>query len=383
MPKSRAETLRRPTHQMRYTELLDLAQDIQAPPAKAAIFLTVTVNDGCEHNVRESLGEIAGLTRAVGFRVPEAKVSCVSAIGADLWDKMYDAPRPTHLRPFAPIAGAEHVAVATPGDLLFHIRATRTDLCFELCHQVLRSLNGLVTPVDEVHGFRYWDERDLLGFVDGTESPRADRDVALVALVGDEDPAYSGGSYVIVQKYLHDLDAWDRLSVTEQEQVVGREKLSNIELPETLQPRNSHVAATTLTDPDGASREIVRDNLPFGNAAAREFGTYFIGYAADPGVIERMLRRMFVGEPIGNTDRILDFSTAVTGCLFFAPPAGFLESSGASPRAATARQPRPPEPPASTPSERTEDPATSLCESPIPTNKGSLEIGNLKRSSKA
>lgn len=364
---------------MHYRDRLDLAQQILAPAAKAAIFLTVTVNDGCEDRARASLEKVGGLTRSVGFRVPEAQLSCVVGVGAGLWDRMYDAPRPAHLRAFAPIAGSTHVAVSTPGDLLFHIRGTRSDLCFELCRQLLRSLRGVVVPVDEIHGFRYWDERDLLGFVDGSESPQADNEAAAAALVGDEDPPYQGGSYVIVQKYLHDLDAWERLSVAEQERIVGREKLSNIELPDAVKPSNSHVAATSLVDPDGSAPQIVRDNLPFGNSAADEFGTYFIGYAADPGVIERMLHRMFVGEPAGNTDRILDFSTAVTGCLFFAPPADFLEHPGPASHAA---QDRPAiQPTTLAPRSRAQEPVAPTGEPPHATRVGSLDIGSLKRSS--
>lgn len=368
---------------MEYTDRQALAQDIIAPPAKAAIFLTVTVVSGCEEQVRESLAGVAALTRAIGFRLPEAQLSCVAAIGAGLWDRMYEVPRPAHLHPLVPIVGAGHVAVSTPGDLLFHIRATRPDLCFELCHQLMRLLDGLIQPVDEVHGFRYWDERDLLGFVDGTESPHSDRQAAAVALVGEEDPAYAGGSYVIVQKYLHDLQAWGRLSVAEQEQIVGREKFSDVELPEAAKPSNSHVALTTITDPDGTARQIVRENLPFGNAAAGEFGTYFIGYAADPGVIERMLFRMFVGEPVGNTDRILDFSTAVTGCLFFAPPADFLEDPSPATSAATTDVQVTNISTTVPPSTRAREAATALSQPPAATSTGSLGIGSLKRSSKS
>jgi putative iron-dependent peroxidase len=368
---------------MPHTRLQDLAQEILAPPARAAISLTVTVNRGCEEQVRDSLGDVAGLTRAIGFRVPEAQLTCVASVGADLWDHMYDAPRPAHLHPFVPIAGAEHVAVSTPGDLLFHIRATHPDLCFELCHQLLRSLRGLVQPVDEVHGFRYWDERDLLGFVDGTESPRSDRKASVVALVGDEDPPYTGGSYVIVQKYLHDLGAWETLSVAEQEQVVAREKLSDVELPDTVKRSNSHVAATTITDPDGTARQIVRSNMPFGNASAGEFGTYFIGYTADPGVIERMLHRMFVGEPAGNTDRILEFSTAVTGCLFFAPPAAFLERASPPPPAVTTNDQSASVPTPVPPSNRALEAERAASEPRAATTRGSLRIGSLKRSSKS
>lgn len=303
----------------------DRAQDVLAPPAKAAVFLTLTVRAGREADVREALAEVPATTRAVGFRVPEAGLSCVVGLGAQLWDRLYDAPRPAGLHPFRQVVGETHTAVATPGDLLFHIRAMRPDLCFELCRQVMLRLDGLVDCVDEVHGFRYWDERDLLGFVDGTESPTAPYAAAAAALIDESDPAYAGGSYVIVQKYLHDLAAWERLTVEEQELVIGRRKLDDIELPDAQKPANSHVVANTIVDPDGTARQIVRDNMPFGAVGLGQFGTYFIGYSADPGVTEEMLHNMFVGRQAGSHDRILDFSTAVTGCLFFVPPAGFLE----------------------------------------------------------
>jgi porphyrinogen peroxidase len=310
-------------------------QDVLAPPAKSAIFLVVTVRPGAEDAVRDLFADVAGITRAVGFRAPEDRLSCVVGVGADLWDRLYSTVRPVGLHPFRTLKGASHAAVATPGDILFHLRADRLDLCFELAHQLMLRLTGQVDVADEVHGFRYFDERDLLGFVDGTENPSGETAQAAVC-IGDEDPAFSGGSYVIVQKYLHDLDAWDSLSVEEQELVVGRHKLSDIELPDTEKPSNSHVAANTIVDTDGTQRQIVRDNMVFGSIGQGEYGTYFIGYAADPGVIEEMLQNMFIGSPPGNHDRILDFSTAVTGTLFFVPTVEFLEDSDATP-ADTAR----------------------------------------------
>jgi len=310
------------------------AQDVLAPPAQAAIFLVVTVRPGSEDDVLELLSDVAGITRAVGFRAPEDELSCVVGVGAELWDRLYDAPRPAGLHPFRPVVGAEHTAVSTPGDLLLHLRSRRLDLCFELASQLMRRLTGHADVVDEVHGFRYFDERDMLGFVDGTENPRG-ADATAAVFVGDEDPAFAGGSYVIVQKYLHDLDAWDALTVEEQERVIGRHKLSDIEIPDALKASDSHVALNTITDDDGTQRQIVRDNMPFGTVGAAEFGTYFIGYAADPQVIEQMLQNMFVGAPSGNHDRILDFSTATTGNLFFVPTADFLDDpSGVIPDAA-------------------------------------------------
>jgi porphyrinogen peroxidase len=299
-------------------------QPILTPITEAAIFLVLTVNAGAEEAVRGLLADASGLRRSVGFRVPEGGLTCVVGIGAKLWERLFGAPRPAALHEFEQLVGPHHTAVATPGDLLFHIRARRLDMCFELAQRLIERLAGAARVVDEVHGFRSFDDRDLLGFVDGTENPEgaAARDAVLV---GAEDPAFAGSSYVIVQKYLHDLAGWDAQPVHEQERMIGRTKLSDLELADDVKPLDSHVALNTIVDEDGEERQIMRFNMPFGRVGAREFGTYFIGYARDPGVIEQMLTNMFVGNPPGRYDRILDFSTAVTGNLFFVPTADFLD----------------------------------------------------------
>jgi putative iron-dependent peroxidase len=290
----------------------------------ASIFLVLTVDQGGEPVVRELLGDLSGLQRSVGFRVPEERLSCVTGIGSRAWDRLFAGPRPAHLHPFRALAGPTHRAVSTPGDLLFHLRAERLYPCFELAGQIMDRLRGAVTVRDEVHGFKYFEERDLLGFVDGTENPVGPV-AADAVLIGDEDPDFAGGSYVIVQKYLHDLAAWNALPVEEQERVVGRTKLTNIELDDAVKPPDSHVALTVITDPDGTERKILRDNMPFGAVGRGEFGTYFIGYARTPAVTEQMLENMFLGDAGGHRDRILDFSTAVTGTLFFVPTVDFLD----------------------------------------------------------
>ncbi|MDX6345891.1 MAG: porphyrinogen peroxidase [Streptomyces sp.] len=336
-------------------------QGVLSPLTSSAIFLVVTVDPGGEPVVRELLPDLAGLVRSVGFRIPEGALTCVTGIGSEAWDRLFAGPRPAELHPFREVAGARHTAIATPGDLLFHIKAGQPDLCFELASQLMERLRGAVTVQDEVHGFKYFDERDLLGFVDGTENPSgpaANTAVAIGAVDPDQDPDFTGGSYVVVQKYLHDLDAWNALPVEAQERAVGRRKLSDIELPDDLKPADSHVALTTITDPDGTERQIIRDNMPFGAPGRGEFGTYFIGYAGTPSVIERMLDNMFIGDPPGNHDRLLDFSTPVTGSLFHVPTADFLDD--------------PPPPP---PSE-----AEAEFPAEIPADAdGSLGIGDLKR----
>jgi putative iron-dependent peroxidase len=297
-------------------------QAVLSPLTDAAIFLVATVHSGGEPAVRDLLEDLSAVQRSVGFRLPAAQLSCVTGIGSDLWNRLFTGPRPAGLHRFRQWTGPRHTAPATPGDLLFHLRAGQVDVCFEMAAKIAERLRGVTDIVDEVRGFKYFDERDLLGFVDGTENPAGEA-LRRAVLVGDEDPDFAGGSYVMVQKYVHDIAGWNALKIEDQEAVIGRTKLDNIE---TLRkPTNSHVALNTVEDPDGNELKILRDNMPFGSIASGEFGTYYIAYAATPDVPELMLRRMFLGDPYGNYDRILDFSTAVTGSLFFAPTGDFLD----------------------------------------------------------
>jgi putative iron-dependent peroxidase len=331
-------------------------QPVLAPLTGAAIFLVLTIAPGGESAVRDLLADWAGLQRSVGFRSPGPPIACVAGIGSAAWDRLFSGPRPAELHPFRELDGPGGHAPSTPGDLLFHVRHERMDMCFEFVTHAMDRLAGAAAIVDEVHGFRFFDERDLLGFVDGTENP-AGPEAGPALLVGDADPGFAGGSYVIVQKYLHDMAAWNALPTDEQEKVIGRTKLSNIELPDEVKPANSHIALNVITDADGNERKILRHNMPFGEFSRGEFGTYYIAYSATPGVTEQMLGNMFAGSPPGNYDRILDFSTAVTGGLFFAPSADFLDDLPALPVLAQ---------PVST--------------GPVPADPGSLGIGSLRRS---
>ncbi len=307
-------------------------QPVLAPLTPAAVFLVATIDEGGESAVREALPDISGLVRSIGFRDPAKRLSAVTSIGSDAWNRLFAGPRPAELHPFVEITGGRHDAPSTPGDLLFHIRAESMDVCFELATKIVEAMAGAVTVVDEVHGFKFFDNRDLMGFVDGTENP--DGPIALSATqIGDEDPDFVGGCYVHVQKYVHDMRSWNSLSTEEQERVIGRTKLDDIELDDAVKPANSHIALNVITDADGNELKIVRHNMPFGEVGKGEFGTYFIGYSRSAAVTERMLDNMFVGDPPGNTDRILHFSTALTGCMFFTPTADFLDDPPDAPAA--------------------------------------------------
>ena len=304
-------------------------QSVDAPLSRSAVFLTVALSDAPDaaDRVRAVLGDLGGLVRAVGFRDLGGRLSCVVGIGADAWNDVTKLPKPAQLHPFIEVRGSVHTAVSTPGDLLFHIRSERTDMCFELERLLLDALGDAVTVVDETVGFRYFESRDLLGFVDGTENPTGSG-MAHWVLVGDEDDEHAGGSYVVVQKYLHDLAGWNGLSTEVQQHIIGRTKADNVELGDDPAARKSHKSLATIVDANGVEHDILRDNMPFGRPGQGEFGTYFIGYSRELWVIEQMLRRMFVGDPVGQHDRILDFSTAVTGATFFAPAGDVLDSFG-------------------------------------------------------
>ena len=301
-------------------------QSVDAPLSRATVFLVATIapDDEAMVRARSVIADIGTLVRTVGFRDLNGHLSCNVGIGRNAWDRFGRVTRPAQLHAFSEMRGAAHTAVATPGDLLFHIRAERSDMCFELERLLLDALGDAITVVDEVQGFRYFDARDLLGFVDGTENPTGNA-LYQATLIGEEDAEFAGGSYVVVQKYLHDLTAWATLSVSEQEGIIGRTKFDNVEL-EDANGRKSHKSLNTIVDADGIEHHILRDNMPFGRPGQGEFGTYFIGYARDLALIEQMIHNMFVGDPAGEYDRILDFSTAVTGTAFFVPSNDLLES---------------------------------------------------------
>lgn len=266
-----------------------------------------------------------------------ASFACTVGIGASAWDSVTRLPPPSELHKFPEVKGAVHTAPSTPGDLLFHIRSERRDLCFEFERQLMSLLSASISVVDETIGFRYFDVRDLLGFVDGTANPvgPAVPDSVLVSLedvgestIDSSDVSAVGGSYIVIQKYLHDIKSWRALKTEQQESIIGRTKFDNEELDDAPEGQQlSHKSLATIEN-DAGEYDILRDNMPFGSPGKGEFGTYFIGYSRRLWVIERMLQRMFVGVPEGKHDRLLDFSTAVTGNTFFAPSASLLSSLG-------------------------------------------------------
>ena len=313
---------------------------IQAGPGRCARFLTLIVgaSEADAARVRAALAGVPNLVRAVGQRDATAALSCVVAIGADAWTRL--APgrgTPAQLHPFRPLRDGDRVAPTTPGDVLLHIRAEREDFCHELARLILAAMATAATVVDETHGFAYLDSRDLVGFVDGTENPSGDERLAFT-VVGDEDPAHAGGSYVTVQRYITDFAAWQALSTETQEDVIGRTKADDVELDDEHSPPSAHKERAKIVR-DGAEQKILRHNRAFGSS--RESGTYFIAYARDLSVTEGMLERMVIADAEGVYDRLLDFSRPVTGVNFFAPAQDVLEALADPPTNPDAPAPAP------------------------------------------
>jgi putative iron-dependent peroxidase len=303
-------------------------QPVEAPLSQSATFLVLsaTRTPSAMETILSVMSKIPDITKNVAVRQPCANLSCTVGIGGAIWSKLTRLPKPADLREFKEIRGSVHTAVATPGDLFFHIRSERRDLAFEFERQLMDLLGDTVNVGDETVGFRYFDARDILGFVDGTANPVGPDIRDAVLITKQDDAASAGGSYVVVQKYLHDLEAWKSLSTEQQEQIVGRTKADNIELDNEESGQQSHKSLATIADDEGNEHDILRDNMPFGSPASGEYGTYFVGYSRKLWVIEKMLERMFVGDPPGLHDRILDFSKPVTGSTFFIPPASLLAS---------------------------------------------------------
>ena len=303
------------------------AQNVTDYPNNNTYFLVWNFKSNVETDKIKSVFQrlcalVINLNNSALDRFPDSKASCVMGIGYEAWLQLeLLQPLPKEFKKFQEIKGSKHTAVSTRGDLHFHIRADVKSFAYDMASVISDYMKEIADCVVEVQGFRYWDSRSILGFVDGTENPHG-KDRERFAVVDDSDVQYEGGSYLFVQKYVHNLDGWKALSVEDQEKVIGRSKDLDIEMEDDVKPKNSHIALANVGD----DFKVVRDNMPFGNVSTNEMGTYFICYASTFSTVEKMLTNMFIGNPPGNYDRILDFSTAQTGTLFFVPSVDMLDN---------------------------------------------------------
>jgi putative iron-dependent peroxidase len=281
-----------------------------------AYFLIFMASDGAERSTWiRAIREILPTAKTLAAREKRAELFCAFGIGSALWDRVSPEKRPAGLRPFRAVEANGRVAPATGGDLWVQMSSRRHDLNLDLAMALVRRLRPVATLTEEVHGFRYRDSRDLTGFIDGTENPtgkaRAD-----AALIGEKDRRFAGGSYVAVQRYVHDLERWQKLDDREQEQIIGRTKRSSIELPKSQKPDTAHISRVVI-ERDGVELQILRQSYPWGTV--RDAGLYFVAYTKSLDIFDLMLARMMGTVEDGLHDRLMEFSRAVTGATFFVP----------------------------------------------------------------
>ncbi|WP_066014594.1 Dyp-type peroxidase [Endozoicomonas atrinae] len=292
-----------------------------------AHFLVLTIKEstsGSLSHIRQTLSGIPELTQSLSSQYPDARLSSTISIGSDAWEQLYSSRKPAALRPFMAVKDGDREAPATAGDLFLHIRSDRKDVNYILMSQLLRQLGSTVQIQEDVSGFRYLDSRDLTGFVDGTENPEGDNRAA-VAIVGDEDSSFAGGSYIHTQRYVHHLKEWEQCPLKDQETIIGRTKEDNIEFSSEEKAPIAHIKRVNLKDEHGKSMEILRHSMPYGDA--RESGLFFIAYGKTPKHFNLMLKAMIKADAHGHYDHLMNFSTAVTGCAFFAPSIEFLKEN--------------------------------------------------------
>ena len=297
-------------------------QDVYKEAGSDIIFATFDLKREDPASDKAMIADLAehlpAFINSMNIRYPEAKLAVAFGLSRKACDYLFpEATRPKELENFQSIVGPKYTAVATPADLFFHIRSQNSAVPFELMSEIMAIIEANTITLDETHGFRYFEGRAIIGFVDGTENPSA-LDTPEYAIIGDEDPAFENGSYAFAQKYQHNLDAWNDLSTEDQEKAIGRKKFNDLELDDEAKLANSHNVVSQDND-GGVEHKIVRMNVPFSNPAEKINGTYFIGYARHWTVTKRMLQGMFE-----KSDRLLDFSTPLTGELFFIPSKSVL-----------------------------------------------------------
>lgn len=296
-------------------------------PSPHALFVILRIRNPAANgpDVARVAAGIPSTVATAGRLDPRASLACTVSVGSEFWDVVCPDRRPKGLRPFTAIAVEGRSAPNTGGDLLLQVLSKRPDLNFELAMRIMRGLGDAVEVSEEVHGFRYLDSRDLTGFIDGTENPRGSKPRARAALIGDEDPAFAGGSYVFTQRYVHDLKSWAGLPKKEQEQVIGRTKGNSKELSDKAKPPTAHISRVVIEE-DGEELEIVRHSFPYGTVS--EHGLFFIAYTRNLDIPDKMLRRMLGASGDGLHDHLMDYTRAVSGATFFAPSLKSLKSLG-------------------------------------------------------
>ncbi|MFI5303866.1 MAG: Dyp-type peroxidase [Nitrospiria bacterium] len=273
-------------------------------------------------SIVQAIQQVQPAAREVGNMDKKADLHCNVGIGPKLWARISPENKPKFLHPFRKLKAQDRLAPSTGGDFFFHIASARHDLNFELAMRIFHIYSGIATPIEEVHGFRYLDSRDLTGFIDGTENPKG-KGRKKTAIIGSEDPFNAGGSYVAVQRYVHDLDKWHKIKEHEQEKIIGRTKYDSVQLSDHLKPSSAHISRVVIEE-EGEELQILRQSYPYGSI--KESGLFFVAYTKFPDTFELMLKRMMGVSGDRVHDKLMEFSHARTGANFFMPSSEKLNS---------------------------------------------------------
>lgn len=293
------------------------AQDVWKDVGKNVSFVVLKLKRENLAADQEAIAEFAdrsqAIERSMMIRAADANLKVSIGFSRTAWDYLFpNAAVPKQLETYTTLTGPEYSMPASEGDIFLHVRAGDEAVVYEVVRQFMVFLEPIATVLDETKGFRYFEGRAIIGFIDGTEAP-AEFEAADYALVGEEDPEYINGSYAFAQKWLHDMDFWGKMKTEEQEKAVGRHKFDDLELEYDEKFHNAHNVAAKI-EVDGEEQKIVRMNVPFSDPATGKTGTYFIGYSRYWSVTKAMLQQM-----VDMSDFLLTFSTIQSGQLFFIP----------------------------------------------------------------
>lgn len=269
--------------------------------------------------IEEFVDRYQAIIRSLRIRDNKGNLKASLGFSNAAWDYLFpNAPKPKELETYQTISGDKYSMPATKGDIFLHIRANDEAVVYEMISQCMLFLKDYTTVVDETKGFRYFEGRAIIGFIDGTEAPQVE-DAADYAIVGDEDPFFENGSYAFAQKWRHHMDIWNKLTTEDQEKAVGRKKFSDLELSDKEKFKNAH-NVTSQAKINGVEQKIVRMNVPYSDPASGITGTYFIGYSRHWTVTKKMLENM-----VEKHDYLLSFSDILSGQLFFIPSRPLLD----------------------------------------------------------
>ncbi|ABZ75658.1 Dyp-type peroxidase family [Shewanella halifaxensis HAW-EB4] len=307
------------------TQLCLLAQSgVLSNPTSHVEYLTFCLKAHPElaEQIGDCIAAIIGIEKSINQKDLTAGLNISIGFSANAWPQLFpEQPMPAELHVFPAMSNGERLFPSTAGDIFVMIKSERIDLNFQAAKYIRNSFEDIATLSEDIQGYKYLDNRDMIDFVDGTENPTGNERTEAV-LVAEDVALHQGGSYLHVQRYIDRQGLWDKQSTEYQEQVVGRTKMDNVELTDDVKPAWAHNAKSKV-EIDGEEIKMLRQNRPYGNAM--EHGTMFVGFAATPSIIETSLSQMINADENGHYDRLLDFVEAKTGCLFFMPSKTFIE----------------------------------------------------------